>query len=67
MVEIDHEQLNVLMDACKQAYPDIDPYVIWVYSLDYLLNQIKINHPSQSVFFLIGNGTVSISLGKTIL
>ena len=39
MVEIDNEQLNVLMDACKQEYPDIDPYNIWVYSVDYLLNQ----------------------------
>ena len=39
MVEIDNEQLNVLMDACKQEYPDIDPYIIWVYSVDYLLNQ----------------------------
>ena len=27
------------MEACKQQYPDIDPYIIWVYSMDYLLNQ----------------------------
>jgi hypothetical protein len=27
------------MEACKQEYPDIDPYIIWVYSVDYLLNQ----------------------------
>ena len=39
MPEIDNEQLNVLMDACKQEYPDIDSYIIWVYSVDYLLNQ----------------------------
>ena len=39
MVEIDNEQLNTLMDACKQEYPDIDPYIIWVYSMDYLLNE----------------------------
>ena len=36
MVEVDSEQLNILMEACKQEYPDIDPYIIWV---DYLLNQ----------------------------
>ena len=30
MVEIDNEQLTVLMDACKQEYPEIDPYIIWV-------------------------------------
>ena len=39
MVEIDNEQLQALMDACKQEYPDIDPYIIWVYSMDYLLNE----------------------------
>ena len=39
MVEIDNEQLTILMDACKQEYPDVDPYIILVYSVDYLLNQ----------------------------
>ena len=39
MVEVDNEQLNILMEACKQEYPDIDPYIIWVYSVDYLSNQ----------------------------
>ena len=39
MVEIDNDQLNVLMNACKQEYPDIDPYIIWVYSMDYLLKE----------------------------
>ena len=37
MVEVDNEQLNTLMEACKQEYPDIDPYIIWVYIV--LLNQ----------------------------
>ena len=39
MVEIDNEPLTMSMDACKQEYPEIDPYIIWVYSVDYLLNQ----------------------------
>ena len=39
MPEIDNEQLTSLIEACKQAYPDIDPYIIWVYSMDYLLNE----------------------------
>jgi hypothetical protein len=39
MVEVDNEQLTALMEACKQEYPDIDPYIIWVSSVDYLLNQ----------------------------
>ena len=39
MPEIDNEQLTSLIEVCKQAYPDIDPYIIWVYSMDYLLNE----------------------------
>jgi hypothetical protein len=39
MVEIDNERLTILMDSCNQEYPDIDPYIIWVYSMDYLLNE----------------------------
>ena len=39
MPEIDNEQLTALIEECKQAYPDIDPYIIWVYSMDYLLNE----------------------------
>ncbi len=37
MPEIDNEQLTSLIEVCKQAYPDVDPYIIWVYSMDYLL------------------------------
>ena len=39
MVEIDNERLTQLMELCKQEYPDIDPFIIWVYSMDYLLNE----------------------------
>ena len=39
MVEVDNERLAELMDLCKQEYPDIDPFIIWVYSMDYLLNE----------------------------
>ena len=42
MPEIDNEQLTSLIEVCKQAYPDIDPYIIWVYSMDYLLNEQEI-------------------------
>ena len=38
MVEVDNERLTQLMELCKQEYPDIDPFIIWVYSMDYLLN-----------------------------
>ena len=39
MVEVDNERLTQLIEICKQEYPDIDPYIIWVYSMDYLLNE----------------------------
>jgi hypothetical protein len=39
MVEIDNERLTALIEASKMEYPDIDPYIIWVYSMDYLLNE----------------------------
>ena len=39
MVEIDNERLTQLIEVCKHEYPDIDPYIIWVYSVDYLLNE----------------------------
>jgi hypothetical protein len=35
MVEIDNEQIN----SCKQEYRGIDPYIIWLYRVNYLLNQ----------------------------
>ncbi len=27
------------MNVCKQEYPDLDPFIVWVYSMDYLLNE----------------------------
>ena len=39
MVEIDNERLTRLMEASKLEFPDIDPFIIWVYSMDYLLNE----------------------------
>ena len=39
MVEVDNEGLAQLIELCKQEYPDIDPFIIWVYSMDYLLNE----------------------------
>jgi hypothetical protein len=39
MVEVDNDRLTALMEASKMEYPDIDPYIIWVYSMDYLLNE----------------------------
>jgi hypothetical protein len=39
MVEVDNDRLIALIEASKMAYPDIDPYIIWVYSMDYLLKE----------------------------
>ena len=39
MVEVDNDRLIALIEASKMEYPDIDPYIIWVYSMDYLLKE----------------------------
>ena len=39
MIEIDNDRLTQLMEASKIEFPDIDPFIIWVYSTDYLLNE----------------------------
>ena len=39
MVEIDNDRLTQLIEVSKQEYPDIDPFIIWVYSMDHLLNE----------------------------
>lgn len=39
MVDIDNERLTQLIEASKNEFPDIDPFFIWVYSMDYLLNE----------------------------
>ena len=49
MPKIDNEQLTSLIEVCKQAYPDIDPYIIWVYSMDYLLNEQGIYEDKMKV------------------
>jgi hypothetical protein len=36
---IDELRLNELMEICKAEYPDIDPYFIWVCSVDHLLEE----------------------------
>jgi hypothetical protein len=37
--KIDESELVQLMDMCKAEYPDIDPYCIWVYSVQHLMEQ----------------------------
>ena len=36
--KIDEDRLNQLMELCKMEYPDIPEYFIYVYSVDYLMN-----------------------------
>jgi len=36
---IDPNELQELINNCKKEYSDIDPYIIWIYSVDYLLNK----------------------------
>ena len=39
MVDIDEEKLQNLMELVIKEHPDLDPYVIWVVCVNYLLNE----------------------------
>ena len=39
MVDIDEEKLQNLMELVIKEHPDLDPYVVWIISANYLLNE----------------------------
>lgn len=39
MVEIDEEKLQDLMTAVIKEHPDLDAYLIWMLSVNFLLNE----------------------------
>jgi len=39
MADIDEERLQKLMELVNKEHPDLDPYVIWVICVNYLLNE----------------------------
>ena len=39
MADIDEERLQTLMKLVNKENPDLDPYVIWVICVKYLLNE----------------------------
>jgi hypothetical protein len=39
MADIDEERLQKLMELVNKEHPDLDPYVIWVVCVNYLLNE----------------------------
>ena len=39
MADIDEERLQTLMEQVNKENPDLDPYVIWVICVNYLLNE----------------------------
>ena len=39
MADIDEERLQTLMELVNKEHPDLDPYVIWVICVNYLLNE----------------------------
>ena len=39
MADIDEEHLQTLMELVNKENPDLDPYVIWVICVHYLLNE----------------------------
>ena len=42
MADIDEERLQKLMELVNKEHPDLDPYVIWVVCVNYLLNEQRI-------------------------
>ncbi len=39
MADIDEERLQTLMELVNKENPNLDPYVIWVICVNYLLNK----------------------------
>ena len=39
MAEIDEEKLQNLMELVIKEHPDLDTYVVWIISANYLLNE----------------------------
>ena len=39
MVDIAEEKLQNLMELVIKEHPDLDPYVVWIISTNYLLNE----------------------------
>ncbi len=39
MVDIDEEKLQNLMEVVIKEHPVLDPYVVWIISANYLLNE----------------------------
>jgi hypothetical protein len=38
---IDYEKVDKLVENCKQLYPDIPDYCLWVLACDYYINESK--------------------------
>ena len=39
MADINEERLQTLIQLVNKEHPDLDPYVIWVVCVNYLLNE----------------------------
>ena len=39
MVDIDEEKLQNLTELVIKEHPDLDPYVVWIISANFLLNE----------------------------
>ena len=36
---VDYEKVDKLVENCKQLYPDLPDYVLWVLACDYYINE----------------------------
>ncbi len=41
MYMVDYEKVDKIVENCKQLYPDIPDYCLWVLACDYYINEEK--------------------------
>ena len=45
---VDYEKVDKLVENCKQLYPDIPDYCLWVLACDYYINEEKDEEDEES-------------------
>ena len=45
---IDYEKVDKLVENCKQLYPDMPDYVLWVLACDYYINEDEDEEDEES-------------------
>ena len=46
---IDYEKVDKLVENCKQLYPDMPDYVLWVLACDFYIHEAKNEDDEESL------------------